>query len=156
MKRVIPGGILIFGGLFMLAGFFASTRPSTLIVDIMLLLLFVLVPVISGAILIRSHFMSKKKREEELHRNVLATREKEVLKLAREKGGELTLPEIVSETSMNTNEADEIMREMVLKQFVDMRITDHGAVVYKFFDLSNYRKETSVLDRELLTDDREV
>lgn len=140
----------------MLAGFFASTKPSTLIVDIMLLLLFVLAPVVTGAILIRGHVLSNKKREQESRKNILASREKEILKLAKKKHGELTIPEIVAETSMNTEEADEIMREFVVKQYVDMKITDEGTVVYEFFELRADRKDGSKRHQELWSDDREI
>jgi hypothetical protein len=156
MKRVIGGVVLIFGGLFMLAGFFTSTRPSAFLVNIILLLLFVLAPIVSGSILLRSHFLVKKKREQESRKNVLAVREKEILKLAKEKGGELTIPEIVAETSMNTEEADEMMREFVVKGYVDMRLTDLGAVIYEFFELRTDRTESAGLVKGLWSEDREI
>jgi len=155
MKRVIAGGMLIFGGLFMLAGFFASTKPSPLITDITLLVLFVLTPIVSGAMLIRSHFTGKKKMEEASRKTLQAAREKEILKLAKKKNGSLTIPEIVSETSMNSEEADEIMREFVVKQYVDMKITNEGTVIYEFFEVGQERKETDYRD-ELRSDDREI
>ena len=140
----------------MLAGFFASTKPSTLTVDIMLLLLFVLTPIVLGATLIRSNFVAKKKREEESRKNIQAAREKEILKLAKKKQGELTIAEIVAETSMNSEEADEIMREFVVKQYVDMKITNEGAIIYEFFEVGQDRNESSNHRKEMWSDDRET
>jgi len=156
MKRVIGGGILIFAGLFMLAGFFASTKPTTLPTDIVLILLFVLAPVVTGAMLIRSNYVLNKKKELESRRNIFASREKEILKLAKKKDGELTIPEIVAETSMNADEADEIMREFVVKQYVDMKITNEGTVVYEFFEFIRDWSDGSKRHREMWPDDREI
>ena len=156
MKRVVGGGILIFGGLFMLAGFFASTKPSNLVTDIVLLLLFVLAPIATGVMLIRSNYLANKKKELESRKTILASREKEILKLAKQKDGELTIPEIVAETSMNTEEADEIMRELVVKRYVDMKITNQGSVVYEFFELTREHKDSLNQDREMWSDDREI
>jgi hypothetical protein len=156
VKKVIGGGILIFGGLFMLAGFFASTKPSTFATDITLILLFVLAPIVGGAMLIRSNYLLNKKREMETRKNIFASREKEILKLAKKKDGELTIPEIVAETSMNADEADEIMREFVVKQYVDMKVTNEGTVVYEFFQFSRDGKNGSGPHREFWSDDREI
>jgi hypothetical protein len=156
MKKLIGGGLLIFFGLFMLLGFFASTSPATLIVNAMMLFLMVLAPIAAGSLLIRSHFLSKKKSAEESRRTILASREKEVLRLAKQRGGELTVPEIVSETSMNTEEADEIMRELVVKRYVDMKITNQGTVIYEFFELVKDKPENRIPRLESWTDDRDV
>jgi hypothetical protein len=156
MKKLIGGGLLIFFGLFMLLGFFASTSPATFIVNVMTLFLMVLAPIAVGSLLIRSHFLSNKKTAEESRKAILASREKEVLRLAKQKGGELTVPEIVSETSMNTEEADEIMRELVVKRYVDMKITNQGTVIYEFFELVKDKLENRIPSLESWTDDRDV
>ena len=156
MKKLVGGGLLIFFGLFMLLGFFASTRSSPFLVDFMMLFLMVLAPIATGGLLIRNHFLSQRKVEQESRKSILASREKEVLRLAKNKGGTLTIPEIVSETSMNTEEADEIMRELVVRQYVDMRITDQGSVVYEFHELRRERPEERPLRLESWMDDRDV
>lgn len=156
MKKIVGGGCLIFFGLFMLLGFFASTSPTSFIVSVMLLFLMVFVPVVTGVVVIRSHLKDKEKVAKESRKSILAAREKEVLRLARQKGGELTIPEIVSDTSMNTEEADEIMRELVVKRYVDMKITDQGTVIYEFFELRKDQPENQLLRMESWTDDRDV
>ena len=154
MKKAIGGGILMFFGFFMLAGFLLSTKPSNFLADSILLLLFALAPIAGGALLIRNNFVTKKKLERETRMKVFADREKQVLKLARAKDGFLTIPEIVSETTMNTEEADELMRELVLKRYADMKITDQGTVIYEFLELTRGFKERSTHD--LITNDQEV
>ena len=156
MKKLAGGGCLIFFGLFMLLGFFASTSPSTFMVSAMLLVLMVFAPVLAGALLIRSHFRTKEQIAMEARKNLLASREKEVLRLAKQKGGELTIAEIVSDTSMNAEEADEIMRELVVKRYVDMKITDQGSVIYEFFELRPSEPEDRSLRLESWGDDRDV
>jgi len=156
MKKLIGGGVLIFFGLFMLMGFFASTTPSSFMVSAMMLILLVFAPIVVGSLVIRSHFVSKKQVLAESRKNILASREKEVLRLAKQKGGELTIPEIVSDTSMNTEEADEIMRELVVKRYVDMKITNQGSVIYEFWELTKDKPENRISHLESWTDDRDV
>ncbi len=156
MKKLIGGGALIFFGLFMLLGFAVSTTPATFTVNAITFLLMVLAPIAVGSLVIRSHFLSRKKSAEDSRKNILASREKEILRLAKQKGGELTIPDIVSDTSMNTEEADEIMRELVVKRFVDMKITNEGTVIYDFFELVKDKPENRAPRLESWTDDRDV
>lgn len=58
--------------------------------------------------------------------------EKEIVKLAQRKGGQLSILEIVAETSLSTKEADEIMEEMTVKGYVTMDVTESGGIVYTF------------------------
>jgi hypothetical protein len=116
----------------------------------------VFAPIVTGTLLIRSHFLAQKKVEQQSRKNILAAREKEILRLAKVKNGELTIPEIVSDTSMNAEEADEIMRELVVKRYVDMRITDQGAVIYEFYDLKKDLPEERMLRLESWTNDKDV
>ena len=136
MRKLIVGGCLVFIGLFMLLGFFASTKPSTLGVDVMLLLMFVLAPAISGAILIRSHFREKQRTVAMQIKTQRMHQEKEILRLAKEKGGRLTVAEIVAETSIDIDAAEELMREFMIKGMADMKTSDSGLISYEFFDLS--------------------
>ena len=156
MKKLVGGGIFIFFGLFMLLGFFVSTSPSSFIVDAMTLLLMVFAPIVTGALLIRSHYLTKQKLEQQSRKSILVSREKEILRLAKLKNGELTIPEIVSDTSMDAEEADEIMRELVVKRYVDMRITDQGAVIYEFYDLKKDRPEERMVRLDSWTEDKDV
>ena len=46
---------------------------------------------------------------------------------------------------MTAEEADEIMRELVVKQHVDMNITDDGNVIYEFLQLRKEKPEDRLL-----------
>jgi hypothetical protein len=141
MKKFASGGLLIVFGLFMLLLFLSGTGPSTFLVGVATFLLMVLAPIAAGTFMIRSHFQAKKKSAEESRKKLLAAREKEVLMLAGRKNGILTIPEIVAETSMNADEANEIMREMVVKLYADMKITNDGEVIYNFSQLRRQKPE---------------
>lgn len=58
--------------------------------------------------------------------------EKEIVKLAQQRGGRLSILEIVAETSMNSAEADEMMAEMSRNGYVTMDVTEAGGIIYTF------------------------
>jgi hypothetical protein len=86
MKKIVIGSVLIFFGLFMLLGFFVSTKESPFLVELFSGLLFVAAPVLSGVLLLRSHFHSKQKSTLDQKKAMLAAREKAV-RFAQQKGG---------------------------------------------------------------------
>jgi hypothetical protein len=156
MKKLIGGSLLIFFGLFMLLGFFASESPATFMVNLLMLVLMVFAPIVTGALIIRLHYAKKKHAELQSRKSILASREKEIWRLAKQKGGELTISEIVAETSMNADEADEILRELVVKRHADMKLTNDGTVIYEFFDLLKERRNERMVHSEPWVDDRDV
>ena len=56
---------------------------------------------------------------------------------------------------MNSEEADEILREFVVKQYVEMKLQNDGTIIYEFFDASEDRKESDYR-YNLRSDDREI
>lgn len=60
------------------------------------------------------------------------THEKLVLRLARSRGGTLTIPEITLETSLSLDEAEDIMNILASKGYARMRIGSSGAILYEF------------------------
>jgi hypothetical protein len=145
MKRIVGGSVLIFIGLFMLMGFFASTKESTFATDLMMILLFVVAPIAGGLFMLRSHFTSQQKISREQKKALQSAREKEVILLAREKGGTLTIAEIIAESSLNPDEAEEVMNELVLKRYADMKTTDSGVMVYEFYEILKEKEEAELL-----------
>lgn len=57
---------------------------------------------------------------------------REILKLAQNRGGEVTIPEIVLHTSLSLEEAEETMKVFVSKEYALMRLSDAGAICYEF------------------------
>lgn len=135
MGKLIAGGSLIFLGLFMLLGFLASTQEYNFLVDGIMLLLFVFAPILTGSFLVRSYFKAKQRAIEYYKKYTRAAREKEIIRLAQQKGGRVTIPEIVAETSMDAAEAEEIINDLIVKRFADMKMLDSGALVYEFFEM---------------------
>lgn len=135
MFKLISGGCLIFIALVMLLGFLASTTPAPFLVDAVMLTLLVVGPAALGTFQIRNYFRAQKNALLKSKKELLIQREKEVLRLAKQNGGLLSVSDIVSETSMDIDEADAILREFVIKRMADIRTADNGAVTYEFFDL---------------------
>ncbi len=57
---------------------------------------------------------------------------KVILKLAKTKGGTVTVSEIVLGTSLSLEEAEQILQYFVAKGYANMRLSDAGAIVYEF------------------------
>lgn len=111
--------------------------------DLIGILLFSFVPIVSGAILIVSHFRGAKRAEVEQQKLRLAAREKEVLLLARRYEGRLTMAEIVTDTSMDAAGAEETMNELVVKGMTNLRTNEAGQAYYEFFETLPHEEEPS-------------
>jgi hypothetical protein len=137
MKKLIGGGVLIFIGLFMLLGVFSGDTlgKGSLASNAVLIFLFIVAPIGVGGLFIRSHFTGKRKALFNQEKAIQEQREKQIIRLAQQKGGRLTIPEIAVDTSMTTTEAEEFMREMTAKGYVDMQVTDAGVIVYEFYEI---------------------
>ncbi len=61
--------------------------------------------------------------------------EKQILKLAFEKKGILTVTDVVMETGLSISKAEETLNSMVDGFRVDMRVKDSGIVVYAFTEI---------------------
>jgi len=138
MIKSIFGGILIAIGAFFLLGFtVAASRSGLSIGDIVGALLVGIGPVAGGGLLIRSHVKAKRNILAAREKDKYARQEKEIIRLAQQKAGRLSIPEIVAETSMSTDEADQILREMTTKGYVDMQVTESGVIVYEFYEIAH-------------------
>ena len=91
-----------------------------------------------GAFL-RDLFRKKEKAQE-------SAREKEIVRLAQQKAGKLSILEIVAETSMNSAEVEEIMNEMAGRGLVNMDVTETGGIIYVFPGIA----ERFILDNQEL------
>jgi hypothetical protein len=143
MKKVMSGGILIGIGAFLFLGFFLNALKKGIDAgDIAAVVILCIAPITAGGLLIRSHFKEKQKAVQNQMQVLYTQREKEIIRLAQQTGGRLSIPDIVAGTSMNTIEADEIMREMTTKGYVDMQVTEAGVILYEFYELV-HRKQSA-------------
>ncbi len=136
MKKVMSGAILIGIGAFLFLGFFLNALKKGVDAgDIALMVIFCIAPITAGGLLIRSHLKEKRTAIQNQKQVLYTQREKEIIRLAQQTGGRLSIPDIVAGTSMNTIEADAMMREMTTKGYVDMQVTEAGVIVYEFFEI---------------------
>ena len=60
------------------------------------------------------------------------SRQNSVIRLARERGGKLTVTETAADTGITMEEADRILRDLTEGGYVEMEVSDSGMVVYRF------------------------
>ena len=61
-----------------------------------------------------------------------------ILRLAREKGGSLTVTEAAMDTRITVEKTEEILRELTISGHAEMRISDSGLVVYHFLEIEHW------------------
>ncbi len=61
-----------------------------------------------------------------------------ILRLAREKGGSLTVTEAAMDTRITVEKTEEILRELTISGHAEMRISDSGLVVYHFPEIEHW------------------
>lgn len=61
-----------------------------------------------------------------------------ILRLAREKGGSLTVIEAATESKITVEKTEELLRELVLSGHAEMRISKSGLVVYHFLEIERW------------------
>lgn len=139
--RARGGWVFIGIGAFFLFGFVLNALEKGVDSgDIVAALVIGVVPIVIGALRIRKHYQERKKFEQQQQQALYTQREKEIIRLAQKTQGYLSIPDIVGGTSMNTIEAEEIMREMTTKGYVNMNVTDAGVIVYEFYEIAHRPK----------------
>jgi predicted DNA-binding transcriptional regulator len=147
--KAAAGFTLIGVSFFMLLGFFNADLSSSVMATMGALLIGVGLPGTVGGVLVAQHFRQGKglaKRREQLR---LQTQEAEVLRLAGEHDGRLTVVEVVRELAMQHSGAEALLRSMTERGVADIEVTDSGLLVYTFPDVQRLQdKPTSrgVLD----------
>ena len=61
-----------------------------------------------------------------------------ILRMARDKGGSLTVLEAATDLRLTVEKADEILRELAISGHVEMRVSDSGMVVYHFPEIERW------------------
>ena len=61
-----------------------------------------------------------------------------ILRLARDKGGSLTVTEAAMDTRITVEKTEEILRELTISGHAEMRISDSGLVVYHFPEIERW------------------
>lgn len=76
----------------------------------------------------------KRSGDEKAH----AKNQHRILRLAREKGGNLTVTEAAMDTRITVEKTEEILRELTISGHAEMRISDSGLVVYHFPEIERW------------------
>lgn len=133
--KVLGGALLIGVALFMALGFAVSTATRSLGVTIAAVLIAVAVPAGAGVALIHSHYRNKHLRTADRSELRLQTWESELVKLATERGGKLTIVEAVAATGLRAPQVEEAFRSLTQQGVADIDVTDSGMLVYRFPDV---------------------
>ena len=129
----IIGWLLLAVAAFMLVGFFAADVGGG--AAFMALLITVVLPAVGGIALIRRGGGVPGKlgaRREELRRETLQS---EMLRLAKEHGGRVTIVEAVAALGITPDEAKEALDGLAMRDLAEHQITDSGVIVYVFRDV---------------------
>ena len=137
MKSIGAWGLIGFGVFISFGELYVISKGNFSFADFAAWLLFGITPIIIGGVLL---IRGKKHDIKHNQQARYALQEKEILRLAQEKGGRLAIPDIVVGTSLNSTEAETVMREMAARGFADMQVTDAGIIVYEFYEIANRPK----------------
>ncbi len=133
--RVLGGALLIGVALFMAIGFAVSDATRSLGTTIATLLIAVGIPAGAGLALIQSHYRTRRLRTADRAELRLQTWESELVRLATERGGKLTVVEAVAATGLRAPQVDGAFRSLTLQGVADIDVTDSGMLVYRFPDV---------------------
>ena len=134
--RLLLGYGLVGVSLFMLLGFFNADVGSGA-ARALAFLVGVGIPGAAGTVLLTQHYGGGGGKRlagsrEELKRK---TQEAELLRMAGEHGGRLTVVEIVRDLAMGQAEAEGMLRSLVERGTAEVEVTDRGLLVYSFPDV---------------------
>jgi hypothetical protein len=136
VTKVVGFALLALAG-FMLLGFLRSDAEPSTPATIAALLITVALPALGGIALLTKRLRGGSRLAE--RREVLRqqTYESEILRLAAQRQGRLTVVELVTEFAITPEKANELLESLMVRQLADVEVTDSGVVVYVFHDVKN-------------------
>ena len=134
MGRLI-GFLLVGVSLFMLLGFASADLAVSGLVKTLTLLVSVGIPGTAGVTILMKHFRGGKRLENRREQLRLQTQEAELLRMAGENAGRLTVVEVVRELAMTHIDAETLLKSTVHSGVSEIEITDDGLLVYRFPDV---------------------
>ena len=137
MARIVSGAALIILSLFMLLGFFNADSEAGFATQGLLFLILVVAPAVGGGALIYTMVRARRSSQERIEQLRRQTQEAEVLKLALEKGGKLTVAYVMSETSLDARTAEDRLLALVTQGFGDFDAAESGTIVYSFYGMES-------------------
>lgn len=144
--RTIGGMALLALAALMFVGFVRSDAELASLRTVLALLITVGIPGGAGVMLLRAPGGRRSKRVEELRRQTI---EAEILRLAMQHGGRLTVVEVASALALPSESAKTTLDSLAERELADLEITDKGVIVYAFHDakhLSGKHSAKGILD----------
>ena len=142
MKSLLGAGLLLLLSLFMLLGFMRSSAELSSFGSVMALLITVVVPAAAGIAIGARHLRRGRLVESRRDQLRQQTIESEVLRLAGQHAGRLTLVEIVTEMAVSTEAAQQALDALVQREIADIAVTDSGVLVYTFHDVERLAEKS--------------
>jgi len=139
------GGVIqtIFVILLVLGAIINIYRGQQFLGQFLFIIFLCLVPGSIGVLLIRNYFTEKKKFGLDKNKQLAKERGKEILSLAKQKAGCLNVLDIVTQTSMSIEEAEDMMKELLEKGYIRKEATNSGDTVYYFPGIGTQRSQNN-------------
>ena len=132
--RTIGGTALLAIAAFMLFGFLRSGASITSPAAIAALLITVALPAAGGVALLRGLMTLGGRRPARIAQLRRQTIEAEILRLAMQQGGRLTVVEVATTLALAPEAAKEALDSLAEREVADLEITDAGVIVYGCHD----------------------
>ena len=132
--RLVLGYGLVGVSLFMLLGF-ANADVAPGVARALAFLIGVGIPGVAGAVLLKQHYGAGKRLAGSREELKLKTQEAELLRMAGEYEGRLTVVEVMRELAMGQAEAEGMLRSLVERGVSEVEVTERGLLVYSFPDI---------------------
>lgn len=135
MGRILGAVALLLLSLFMLLGFVRSQAAIGAPATIAALLLTVALPAAGGIALLVGRVRGRHRlegRREQLRRQTV---DAEILRLAEQRGGKLTVVEVVKDLAVTPADAQTALDDLHTRELAEIEITDSGVLVYAFRDV---------------------
>lgn len=145
MGKKIGGIVLLFIAFVMLMGFFRSDLAMSASVATALVISVVL-PAGAGLMLLKPTLFGSRRALEHKAELRQKTLESEVLRLAGQKQGKLTVVEVVQQLAVTPEEAKHAMDQLALRGMAEYQVTESGVVVYDFHDVRRLDEKSAAKD----------
>jgi hypothetical protein len=133
--RKTGGVILLCVAAFMLLGFLLSGQSLFAPATFFGFLVAVLLPAVTGGFLLKPAAAPRGRLPHNREQIRQRTLQSEVLRLAGERQGRLTIVEVVEQFAVTPEEAKTALDALALEGMADFAVTDSGMVVYDFPEL---------------------
>src|SRR5687768_15585434 len=142
MKSLIGGLGLLLLSAFMLWGFVRSDAGLASPNAILALLITVALPAGAGATLLARRVGAGRRIADRKLQLRQQTLEAEILRLAGQHNGKLTVVEVVRDLAVTPEAAQEALNAMHTREMAEIEITDSGVIVYLFRDVQRLAEKS--------------